>query len=122
MNREFKFRVYDENMEDMLDWETVISEVETEHLFISMIVRQKHYTAMQYTGLKDKNGVEIYEGDIVKFFSLKDFKEVVFKDGAFGYLTYGDSSLVSFSQNYSILKALEVIGNIYENKELLDNK
>ena len=66
---------------------------------------------MQYTGLKDKNGKEIYEGDIVNW-TTEDVNDVVrFKDGTF---MIGD--VCSFNVSVS---NLEVIGNIYENPDLL---
>ena len=78
------------------------------------------FTLMQYTGLKDKNGVEIYEGDVVKeiisFPSLyrEELYEIKYEDSSFDCRCKGGGK-------YSIkYKELEVIGNIYENKELLD--
>ena len=75
---------------------------------------------MQYTGLKDKNGKEIYEGDILLYPNTgydpsrgdnpNELSKVIFKDGGF----YADDYGV-----YEIDLECEVIGNIYENPELL---
>jgi hypothetical protein len=77
------------------------------------------YEIMQYTGLKDKNGKEIYEGDILYYESCDDKKEVMWgpildHDTKMGY---GDGwGLVSTDED------AEIIGNIYENPELLEGK
>jgi len=73
-------------------------------------------TVEQYTGLKDKNGKEIYEGDIVKFEDTKHIGIVCLKDGEF---------LVEELPKRNAVRLLwcekhaEIIGNIYENPELL---
>lgn len=77
----------------------------------------------QYTGLKDKNGVEIYEGDIITHnngtTSLFNHEEVRYWEGSFiaGSCT-ANNALVNFNASLYI----EVIGNIYENPELLKDK
>lgn len=76
---------------------------------------------MQSTGLKDKNGVEIFEGDIVKIIGdvLDDDMSVIrFTEGGF-YLDYKNLD-TEFELLYSIDLPIEIIGNIYEDKELLE--
>lgn len=69
----------------------------------------------QYTGLKDENEREIYEGDIVKHAIWGDVYEVIFEDGGFYVLSSYDFQTIN---EYP----LEVVGNVFENPELLEGK
>lgn len=77
---------------------------------------------MQYTGLKDKNGVKIFEGDIFKWGST--LYQVIYADFGFkvNYVKgHNEIYLYDFQLNYfEENDEIEVIGNIYENKELLE--
>ena len=74
------------------------------------------YEIMQYTGLKDKNGVEIYEGDIWKRGKFTATVEFVFSAWT---LMRTSTSHYEYPSFYSNANQGEVIGNIYENKKLL---
>jgi hypothetical protein len=78
---------------------------------------------MQYTGIKDKNGKEIYDGDIVR--SIQDWDHSIEQVSAVKQITpvewmWGCYGNINIALKYH--KNTEVIGNIYENPELLENE
>jgi len=85
-------------------------------------------SVMQFTGLKDKNGKEIYEGDICRYrwyINDNDIAEeiidkVEFTDGSFMFHVSPLWEWRKTQKPWDIL--LEIIGNIYENPELLEDK
>ena len=78
---------------------------------------------MQYTGLEDKNGKEIYEGDIVKLRANHGIGVVKYYDewGAFVVEYIKHRQLAVLGMNY-YKEDIEILGNIYENPELLGDK
>ena len=82
----------------------------------------KDIELMQYTGESDKNGKEIYEGDIV--LSFMNTKHVIlFNKGrfeAFGYYDSGADDPTDIFESHDLCGGIEVIGNIYENPELIE--
>jgi len=107
-----KYRVWNPEMGKMLDWDTV------KGMMAELLLTESEINKpMQFTGLLDKAGKEIYEGDIVEETGNgnKDKYEIIFEKGEFRFR--GKSS---FSIRGVFLDLTEVIGNIYENPKLLD--
>lgn len=130
--REIRFRIWDE------DEKRFLKPIECSQLVIRPLSGRvtdgatvPNVTLMQYTGLKDKNGVEIYEGDILKFIEVNNERlldyltDVRWEDCSFVVKSGGkdyDTWLGAWSgdpNNCYPLFEIEVIGNTYENPELL---
>lgn len=81
--------------------------------------RYKDFNLMQYTGLEDKNGKEIYEGDILSDGNNEKPYKVIFENGSFRAEFKGDFEEYSFDLIDVVAQSYEVVGNIYENPELM---
>ena len=83
------------------------------------ILYKKDLKIMQYTGLKDKNNKEIYEGDILANGNNEKPYKVIFENGSFRAEFEGDFEEYSFDLIDVVAQGCEVVGNIYENPELI---
>lgn len=90
-------------------------EVNDDYLVHEMFCSVEKESIGQYTGLKDKNGTDIYEGDIVRHATDEGVYKVVFEDGGFYVKNLFEYDFQTIDEY-----PLEVIGNTYKNPELLE--
>lgn len=116
-----KFRAWEPDTKFMNDQVRVTSnrfgdgEVLVEATDVFGWIEVKPEYLMQSTGLKDKNGVEIFEGDVGWDAHFEEYGEVVFENGSFRY-EFGNIS----EDLFEVTDDIEIVGNIYENPELLE--
>ena len=128
MKQEIKFRAWNKKDKVMVDvaamnfgpsglWSLIEDAVDAE------LQLSDSYELMQYTGLHDKNGREIYEGDVVDIgLRNQDGKPVI---APVSYETYAAGYVLDNGGNgiwQRLTKECEVIGNTFENPELLEGK
>ena len=115
MSREIKFRAWDTENKVYLepDEAFLIADKGLPGRFSQRFgyTADENLVIEQYTGLKDKNGKEIFEGDVVRQFDDEEYFVVKFEYGGFLPFT---ANMLTFDTDYC-----EVIGNIHENPELL---
>lgn len=108
--RKIKFRCWNKNTNSFSDGEFgMTSDMESE---------DEGSVLQQFTGLLDKNGKEVYENDLVRVYGkFNEFGVVEYTDdwGAFGVRTIPNGMEMGFGD----FDACEIIGDIYQNKDLL---
>ena len=119
--KKFKIRAWAKNQ---MVYQDTPPNLETLHRFV---VCYGNNILMDYTGLNDKNGKEIYEGDICKYntpayvhdgISYEEHVETGQVDIYVGGVRFGSWSISNIDGG--MIRDIEVIGNVYENPELLE--
>ena len=120
--REIKFRAWDKLNKEMINVEFIDFQKREVYKDVVSYRKFNDVELMEYTGLKDKNNKEIYEGDLLfESFGEKHHK-VVFENGSFRAEFKGDFEEYSLDLIDVVAQGCEVIGNIYENPERVEDE
>lgn len=126
MRREIKFRAWDSVMNEMFyDSELSNGDLLVIHMDGRLELsdddtyKVSDFNILQFTGLRDENGKEIYEGDIVKVAGFSPRNYLVIWDEDYGsWILREDVSLMEERIRYEHFKNSQVVGNIYENPNM----
>ncbi len=118
--RDIKFKVWDKINNKMYDYGSdeacELLEEGVDFMGMSFLSCQPNVIWLQYTGLKDKNGKEIYEGDILE--AENRLWQIGFRDGCFVGVDFKN---VAWDELVNIgYGETKVIGNVFEDSELLE--
>ena len=119
--KETRFRVWDVKRKRMLDRECIVlndGDYYKDYRDFEDGTALNNIVVMQYTGIKDKDGVQIFEGDIVRYFR-NELAVIVYRHGGVDIRSLSWGGCEPLQRRFG---EIEVIGNIYQNKELLESK
>ena len=108
--REIKFRAWDKKRKEIIYFDLKLLADESLSFYNEQI---KNNNVMQFTGLHDKNGREIYEGDVWERSGF--IGKVVFEHSGWVIVTLPSSRFIEYPAFYSNASTGEIIGNIHEN-------
>ena len=115
-----KYRVWNKETKEIEVFETY---EEISELFMALSLDDGFYSLMQSTGLKDKNGKEVFVGDIIR--CTRGCPREVYLEKEYGGKYIGGmpaAYLKGLLEGYAWTGAEEILGNIYENPELLEEE
>ena len=123
--RAIKFRAWNKEERVMIDANSWYFSEEFEPFIDSVEKCLRRFELMQFTGLLDKNGTEIYEGDIIEM-PASGIGEIVWDRKKMGFFwtekPFKEHEFMSGIQEFDGIEGIEVIGNIHQHPDLLRDR